>query len=77
VILRGASRLLLDGSNGAINALVIDSTNKVTFPGNVGFNGTTAIARPTVTGSRGGNDALASLLTALASYGLIIDNSGV
>ena len=31
--------------------------------------------RQTVTGSRGGNAALASLLTALAQYGLIIDNS--
>jgi hypothetical protein len=41
----------------------------------VGFNGTTNIAKPTVTGSRGGNAALASLLTALADYGLIVDSS--
>jgi hypothetical protein len=32
-------------------------------------------AKPTVTGSRAGNAALASLLTALASYGLITDSS--
>lgn len=43
--------------------------------GNVGFNGTAPIAKPTVTGSRGGNAALASLLTALANYGLITDGT--
>ena len=43
--------------------------------GNLGFNGSTPIAKPTVTGSRGGNAALASLLTALANYGLITDSS--
>ena len=31
--------------------------------------------KPTVTGSRGGNAALASLLTALAGYGLIVDST--
>jgi len=30
---------------------------------------------PSVTGSRGGNAALASLLTALASLGVILDNT--
>lgn len=34
-----------------------------------------AITKPTVTGSRSGNAALASLLTALASYNLITDSS--
>jgi hypothetical protein len=41
----------------------------------VGFHGSTPIAKPTVTGSRGGNAALQSLLSALASYGLITDSS--
>lgn len=41
----------------------------------VGFNNTAPIAKPTVTGSRGSNAALASLLTALASYGLITDST--
>lgn len=41
----------------------------------VGFNGTAHIGKPTVTGSRGGNAALQSLLSALASYGLIVDSS--
>lgn len=43
--------------------------------GNLGFYGTTATAKQTVSGSRGGNAALASLLTALAAYGLITDSS--
>lgn len=43
--------------------------------GNTGFNGATPIAKPTVTGSKGANAALASLLSALASYGLITDSS--
>jgi hypothetical protein len=41
----------------------------------IGFLGASAVAKPTVTGSRGGNAALASLLTALASLGLITDSS--
>jgi hypothetical protein len=43
--------------------------------GNIGFNGTSPISKPTVTGAKGGNAALTSLLTALASYGLIVDSS--
>lgn len=41
----------------------------------IGFLGATAVTRPTVSGSRGGNAALASVLTALASLGLITDSS--
>lgn len=41
----------------------------------IGFLGAAAVARPTVSGSRGGNAALASALTALASLGLITDSS--
>lgn len=40
-----------------------------------GFNGNAAIARPTVSGAKGGNTALASLIAALASYGLITDGT--
>jgi len=43
--------------------------------GNSGFNNTAPIAKPTVTGAKGGNAALASLLTALAAYGLVTDSS--
>jgi len=41
----------------------------------IGFFAATPAAKPTVTGSRGGNAALASLLTGLATLGLITDSS--
>jgi len=41
----------------------------------IGFNNTAPIAKPTVTGAKGSNAALASLLTALAAYGLVTDSS--
>jgi hypothetical protein len=41
----------------------------------IGFFGTAAAAKQTVSGSRGGNAALASLLTALATYGIVTDSS--
>ena len=43
--------------------------------GGVGFNGAPPAAKPAVTGSRGGNEALGSLLSALAAIGLITDNT--
>lgn len=47
------------------------------FTTSVGFNGSTAITKPTITGSRGANAALANLLTQLANYGLITDSTTV
>ena len=41
----------------------------------IGFFGTAAAVKQTASGSRGGNAALASLLTALATYGIITDSS--
>jgi len=41
----------------------------------IGFYGTAAQTKQTVTGSRAGNAALTSLLTALATYGLITNSS--
>lgn len=41
----------------------------------IGFYGGTPATKPTVTGSRGGNAALQSLLTGLAGLGLITDSS--
>lgn len=41
----------------------------------IGFFGATPVAKPTVTGSRGGNAALASALTAFANLGLIVNSS--
>jgi hypothetical protein len=42
---------------------------------NIGFYGADPVTKQTVTGSRGGNAALASLLTALANLGLVTDSS--
>lgn len=64
---------IIRASGGAIT--IGGTSRPTTFTGNVGFNNTTAIAKPTITGSRGGNAALASLLTALANYGLITDST--
>jgi hypothetical protein len=41
----------------------------------VGFNGTTAIAKPTVVGACAGNTATKALLTTLSNYGLVIDST--
>ena len=41
----------------------------------LGFYGATAVVKPTVTGSKSANAALASLVSALVSLGLIIDSS--
>jgi hypothetical protein len=41
----------------------------------LGFYNTTPVSKPTVSGSRGGNAALASLCTALANLGLITDST--
>jgi len=41
----------------------------------VGFYGTAPVTKPIVTGSRGGNAAVTSLLTALAGMGLITDST--
>lgn len=66
----GATAIASDPGIGSLNL-----DGKLSVGGNAGFNGTAAIAKPTVTGSRGGNAAVASLLTSLASYGLLTDSS--
>lgn len=43
--------------------------------GGLAFNDGLPAYKPSITGSRGGNAALASLLTTLASMGLITDNT--
>jgi len=55
--------------------VIVLSSGGTKILGNVGFYNTTPIAKQTVTGSRGGNAALASLLTALASHGLITNST--
>lgn len=63
------------GSAGTSIMEITGASGNLRVKGAVGFNGSAALAKPTITGSRGGNAALASLLTALASYGLITDST--
>ena len=65
-----AGSLTIAGAAGASKTtqLIINGTG-------LGFFGTAAAAKPTITGSRGGNVALADLLTELATLGLITDSS--
>jgi hypothetical protein len=59
-------------TSGGSLAITKDLAHRGTL---AGFYNTTPAAKQTVTGSRGGNAALASLLTALATTGLITDSS--
>lgn len=70
---RAATALIF--ATSATERINISAAGAVTIRSTIGFNNTTPIAKPTVTGSRAGNAALASLLTALANYGLITDSS--
>lgn len=67
--------LHIGGTYLLVNGTLMKANNDFQVGGNVGFYNTTPVVKPTVTGSRGGNAALASLLTALASQGLVTDSS--
>jgi len=73
-----------DGTDGIINTdastsglrLQDNGTTRIYINGTgISFFGGTPVAKPTVTGSAGGNAALQSLLSALESLGLIVDSS--
>lgn len=64
-------------SGDLLTADAVDTTaNSLRVTGTSGFNNTAPIAKPTVTGAKGSNAALASLITALAAYGLVTDSTG-
>ncbi len=68
------------GGTARALALVTDDTNRINIgaSGELGFFGATAIAKPTVSGSRAlPEQALADLLTELANLGLITDSTTV
>jgi len=82
----GSLRLMANGATGYMESVTVGSGSAVTlfrwesgvdvmFLGKVGFYGSPPLNRPTCTGSRGGNAAIASVLAALASLGLIIDST--
>lgn len=64
---------LAAGGLKAAGASIFSSS--VQIVGNVGFNGSAPVAKGTITGSRGGNAAVASLITYLASRGDITDST--
>jgi len=54
----------------------VNGTRPLTLGNNaIGFYGTTPVAKPTITGAKGGNAALTSLLAQLAALGLITDST--
>jgi hypothetical protein len=66
--------LMVSGADTLVNSLEIDAD--LNHDGtNVGFYGSAPASKQVVTGSRGGNAALASLLTALSTIGLITNSS--
>lgn len=69
----GNYRLLKTGGTGLLDLAQGSGVSLRTSK--VGFQGTAAIAKPTVTGAKGSNAALGSLITALANYGLITDST--
>jgi len=66
------------GSKG-IGAVVLESSTGgaalIAGSGVLGFHGTAAVAKPTISGAKGGNVALTNLITALSNYGLITDTT--
>jgi hypothetical protein len=62
--------------NATITALQSGGTTRIRADGTgIAFFAAASAAKQTVTGSRAGNAALASLLTGLAAYGLLTDSS--
>jgi hypothetical protein len=80
VILIGASTLaggvaLTAASTGSIS-MSVNSTARFTANNTgIGFYTTTPVAKPTVSGAKGGNAALGSLMTALSNLGLVTDST--
>jgi hypothetical protein len=56
-------------------AMVLGAGHGLILPSRLGFFGATPTTRPTVSGSRGGNAALADLVAKLAALGLIVDGT--
>lgn len=66
----------LADNTSSINRLILTQAGAFTInTTSIGFFNQAPNAKQTITGAKGGNAALASLLTALASYGLVTDNT--
>lgn len=64
----GGGVVRIQNAAGSADRIIVNDTG-------MGFFAATPIAKPTVSGSRGANAALASLCTELANLGLIVDNT--
>ena len=62
-------------ANAAVGSESLTAAIEVKDGSKLGFFAATPAAKPSVSGSRGGNAALASLITALATLGLVTDSS--
>lgn len=75
----GATPLNLDGGALTCNAISAGALTCTGFQHSMGYitfwGGTGFSSKPVITGSKGGNAALASLLSALATYGLVADST--
>lgn len=72
----GASQNMAVFSHAGGGYVTNFGTKRIEWDGTgIGFFATAPVAKPTITGSRGGNAALADLLTKLASFGLLTDSS--
>lgn len=71
----GPLQIKSEDVGGGISLLTSAATRITMNDTGLGFFGATAAAKPTVTGAKGGNAALGSLLTALSTLGLITDSS--
>ena len=78
----GTPDIFLHNWKDNTNPITVNSDNRIGLNGSLAHNGATAgffgaepVARPTVTGSRSDGTALASLMSALSSMGLINDNT--
>ena len=65
--------LLIGGSTDG--TIKLDVVGAARFNGNLGFYNTAPVAKPTVSGAKGSNAALGSLIAALVSQGLIADTT--
>jgi hypothetical protein len=70
-VVAGNPNLQVTGNQVTLNNSVLHSGNSI------GFFGATPTTKPAVSGSRGGNGALKGVLAALASLGLLTDNTTV
>lgn len=74
--LSDASRVINILPNNMVGIGSMIPQSQLDVQGNARISGTLSIGTvPSITGSRGGNTALASLLSALAAMGMIVDNT--